>query len=323
MIPIVLFATAFRGTSGGRPRLFGACLPGLVLLLPRGRADSPQVSGSPSNYIWNFVDVGGRLPVDPILPIASNAHWMPLAALVQVPFLLVFGNGRLGAGLAFWIVGALAAPLTYWIGRDAGFDSRPALVAGVMVAVPGGLTPFLSQPDNFGLFMTLGALSPVAVRPRHAWRSLVVRGSAGSSSAWRRWPARTAFCSGLPFALVGVRELWRALRGSKVVLPWAAVVGCAALFFVAVAPWMYRQLEVFGSFFPSASSGRILWISDYSQLYSISSPVGPDTLFANGLGGVRGQPDWRPALRARPVRVHAAGRRADPDRAHRRVGAAA
>ena len=26
------------------------------------------------DFIWSFVDVGGRIPAQPILPIASNAH---------------------------------------------------------------------------------------------------------------------------------------------------------------------------------------------------------------------------------------------------------
>jgi hypothetical protein len=283
MIPIVLFATAFVVRAAVGLLFSGPAYPDSYYYAHVGEQLASGL-GFTANYIWNFVDVGGRLPVDPILPIASNAHWMPLAAVIQVPFLIVFGNGGLGAGLAFWIVGALAAPLTYWIGRDAGFDSRPALVAGVMVAVPGGLTPFLSQPDNFGLFMTLGALSLwLCARGMRGDRWSFVAG--GLVVGLATLARSDGVLLGLPFALVGIRELWRALRGNKATLPWAAVVGCAALFLVAVAPWMYRQLDVFGSLFPSASSGRILWISDYSQLYSISSPVGPDTLVANGLGG--------------------------------------
>ena len=35
------------------------------------------------DFIWCFVDVGGRIPANPVLPIPSNAHWMPLASLIQ------------------------------------------------------------------------------------------------------------------------------------------------------------------------------------------------------------------------------------------------
>ena len=39
------------------------------------------------DFIWIFAEVGGVIPPDPTLPIPSNAHWMPLASIVQVPFL--------------------------------------------------------------------------------------------------------------------------------------------------------------------------------------------------------------------------------------------
>ena len=39
------------------------------------------------DFVWIFAEVGGTLPANPVLPIASNGHWMPLASLVQVPFI--------------------------------------------------------------------------------------------------------------------------------------------------------------------------------------------------------------------------------------------
>ena len=53
--------------------------------------------GFVADYIWNFVDAGGRLPLVPTLPIPSNAHWMPLAELIQVPFLILMGTGAVAA----------------------------------------------------------------------------------------------------------------------------------------------------------------------------------------------------------------------------------
>src|SRR3954452_11654303 len=39
------------------------------------------------DFIWACVETGGQLPADPHLPIPSNAHWLPLASLIQLPFL--------------------------------------------------------------------------------------------------------------------------------------------------------------------------------------------------------------------------------------------
>ena len=43
------------------------------------------------DFIWIFPEVGGAIPANPVLPIPSNAHWMPLASLVQVPFIWLLG----------------------------------------------------------------------------------------------------------------------------------------------------------------------------------------------------------------------------------------
>ena len=64
------------------------------------------------DYIWNYVDVGGQVPTNPTLPIPANGHWLPLAVLVQVPFILVLGPTALAAQLPMWLAGAAAAPLT-------------------------------------------------------------------------------------------------------------------------------------------------------------------------------------------------------------------
>ena len=231
------------------------------------------------DYIWNFVDVGGRLPAQPGLPIASNAHWMPLASFVQVPFIWLLGPGWLSAGLPMWLVGAAAAPLAYVIGRDAGFGRQPALIGGLLTAVPGGMTPFLGQPDNFGLFMTLGATSLwlCARGLRGDRRAFMVGGLVVGLATLSR---SDGVLLGIPFALAGLRELFARPR----VVGLAAVFGCAALFILTVAPWLWRQLEVFGSISPSASSGRILWIANYGELFSITSPTTPERLLANGWG---------------------------------------
>jgi len=31
------------------------------------------------DFIWIFVEVGGKIPANPLLPIPADAHWMPLA----------------------------------------------------------------------------------------------------------------------------------------------------------------------------------------------------------------------------------------------------
>jgi hypothetical protein len=43
------------------------------------------------DFVWIFAELGGTLPANPVLPIASFGHWMPLASLGQVPFIWLLG----------------------------------------------------------------------------------------------------------------------------------------------------------------------------------------------------------------------------------------
>ena len=279
MMPVVLFAIALVVRAAVGTAFAGPAYPDSYYYVNVAH-DLAAGHGFTVNYIWNFVDVGGVLPKLPTLPIPSNAHWMPLAALVQVPFIWLMGPSWLASELPMWLIGALAAPLTYWIAREAGLDIRLAACAGLLAAVPGALTPFFGQPDNFGLFMTLGALALwlCARGLRGDRRAFVIGGVVVGLATLAR---SDGVLLGVPFALAFARELW---PGRQKVIGWAAAVGCFALFVVVLGPWLYRQLEVFGSVAPSAANGRILWISNYNELYSIGAPATPGTLLAAGLG---------------------------------------
>jgi len=236
--------------------------------------------GFSAAYIWNLDDVAGGLLASGTLPVPANGYWMPLAELVQVPFIWALGANWVAAGLPMWLIGAAAAPLTYWIGRDAAFEASPALVAGLLAAVPGGLTPFFGQPDNFGLFMTLGALSLwlCARGLRGDRRAFAIGGGVVGLAALAR---ADGVLLGLPFLLAFVLE---SLPGRRRVIGWMAGIGCAALFALVVGPWLLRQLDVYGSLSPAASGGRLLWLIDYQQLFSLSNQPSADSWLSQGIG---------------------------------------
>ena len=282
MIPIVLFAAAFVVRAAVGLTFPGPAYPDSYYYAHVGERLASGL-GLTVDYVWNLDDIGTSLANG--LPVAANALWMPLAEVIQAPFIWLMGPTGLATAMPFWIVGALAAPLTWFIGRDAGFDARPALAASLMVAVPGGLTPFMSQPDNFGLFMTLGALALwlCALGARGDRRAFVLGGLVVGLATLTR---SDGVLLGIPFAIVGVRELVRRMRGREVMLSAAAVVGCAALFAIVMVPWMYRQMEVFGSFLPSASNGRLIWLTDYQQLFSIANPPTVAAWLDQGIGAI-------------------------------------
>jgi hypothetical protein len=238
------------------------------------------------DFIWSFVDVGGRIPADPTLPIASNAHWMPLASIVQLPTIWLLGPTTLASALPFILIGALAAPMTWYLARDAGAGGRIALAAAVAVAVPGATAIYMVQPDNFSLYQPLGtaALWLTARGLRGQGRAFALAGLAiGLATLARNDGVLIGAAVGLAF----VWDRWRAWRshGGRVpAIPWRYAVACAALFAIVMAPWYLRQLATFGSVSPSSSSGRVLLIATYEQMNSVTSDTSLGAFLGQGIG---------------------------------------
>jgi MFS family permease len=238
------------------------------------------------DFIWSFVDVGGRLPADPTLPIPSNAHWMPLASIVQLPTIWLLGPTPLASAIPFALIGSLTAPLTWAIARDMGCGQRIALAAGIAVAVPGAAAIFMSQPDNFSLYQPLGTAA--------LW--LAARGLRGHTGSFALAGLMVGLATlarndglllGAAVGLAFVWDRWRAWRsagGRAPRIPWRFAFACFGLFLVVMAPWYLRQLAVFDSFSPSSTSGRILFIRTYEEMNSITTDTSLAWLMGQRVG---------------------------------------
>jgi Dolichyl-phosphate-mannose-protein mannosyltransferase len=235
------------------------------------------------DFIWTFVDLGGILPANPALPIPSNAHWMPLASLVQVPFIAVMGATAWASALPFALIGSLAAPMTWAFAGEAGARRDVALGAGLLVALPAAIV-FMAQPDNFSLYqpIVLGAL----------W--LGTRGLKGSAGAFVAAGALVGLAMlarndgilvGVALGLLFLWDRYRAWRaGRPAALPWWSALASLGLFVLVMAPWWARQLAVFGSISPSSASGRILWIRSLAEMNSIEGRPTLATFLGQGIG---------------------------------------
>jgi 4-amino-4-deoxy-L-arabinose transferase-like glycosyltransferase len=238
------------------------------------------------DFVWIFAEVGGTIPADPTLPIPSNAHWMPLASIVQVPFIWLLGPVPLASALPFALAGALVAPLTWAIARDAGGNSMVAVGAALLVSLPVLSTPFMVQPDNFSLYQPLvaAALWLGARGLRGDSRAFVLSGlAAGVATLSRNDGVLVLAALGLAFAWDRVRT-WRTPGSHRPAIPVWAAVGCVGLFLVAVAPWYLRQLDVFGQLSPSTASGKVLFIRSIEEWNSITTPASLGHLLGQGLG---------------------------------------
>jgi hypothetical protein len=235
-------------------------------------------NGLTIDLIWIFPEVGGGIPAEPTLPIPSNAHWMPLASLVQVPFMAVLGPTAVASALPFALIGATAAPLTWAMARDAGATPAVAIGAGVLVAIPLLTAAFMVQPDNFSLYqpLVLGALWAGARGLRGSPGAFALAGLLAGAATLSRNDGL------LVLAALGAVFIWDRWRRRRI--PWSAAVACVALFVLVMAPWWLRQLSVFGSISPSTASGKVFFIRDIGEWNSISTPATLDHLLGMGIG---------------------------------------
>ncbi len=238
------------------------------------------------DFVWIFAEVGGKIPLVPTLPIPSNAHWMPLASIVQVPFIALLGPTAFASALPFALIGATAAPLTWAIARDAGSSRLVAVGAGVLVALPLLLLAFMVQPDNFSLYQPLvaGALWLGARGLRGDARAFAIAGLLVGLATLSR---NDGVFVGATLGLAFLWDRWRAWRSAgarKPVIPLWSAVACAGLFVAVMAPWIVRQLTVFGSISPSSASGKVLFIRSIDEWNSITTPANLDWLLGQGLG---------------------------------------
>lgn len=248
------------------------------------------------DFVWIFAEVGNRLPDPAVLPIPSNAHWLPLASFLQAPFVSILGPTALANALPGALIGSLAAPLTWLIARDAGARPLVAVAAGVLSAIPGAVTAFLAQPENFAILHPLVAatLWLTARGLKGDARSFALAGLlAGLATLARNDGILLAGAIGLVWFADRLRS-WRNRRGrrswsrvdDRPPIPLLAAVACFALFMLVMGPWWARQLAVFGSISPTSSTGAALWLRDISEWNSITTETSPAYFFAQGWGPI-------------------------------------
>ena len=156
----------------------------------------------------------------------------------------------------------------------------------MLVAVPLMLLVFMAQPDNFSLYQPLvaGALWLGARGLRGHARSFALAGLLVGLATLSR---NDGLLVGATLGLAFLWDRWRAWRSGGARLPaipaWAAVA-CAGLFAIVMAPWIVRQLEVFGSLSPSTASGKVLFIRSIEEWNSITTPANLSWLLDQGLG---------------------------------------
>jgi hypothetical protein len=244
------------------------------------------------DFVWIFAELGNRIPSPAVLPIPSNAHWLPLASFLQAPFIALLGPTAVASAIPGVLIGSLAAPLTWAIARDAGARRLTANAAGVLIAIPGAATVFMAQPETLGiaqpivaaaLWFTARALKGDARWLVPAWAF------AGILALARNDGVLLAGTIGLIWLVDRLRWM-RARRGrgawsrvdGRQPLPMSALVLGLAAFLLIVSPWWLRQLATFGSISPTTANGVALWLRDIGEWNSVTSRPTLETFLAQG-----------------------------------------
>ncbi|HSM39019.1 MAG TPA: hypothetical protein VK838_06760, partial [Candidatus Limnocylindrales bacterium] len=116
--------------------------------------------GFTTPVLWSFLEVGGRLPPDPVLPVPSNGHWMPLTSVVAAAgiWLLepLLGTWR-AAQLPFVLLSTALVPFTYLVSRELWPSRGVALGASALAILAGPFLVLYPQVNNIALFGAAGA----------------------------------------------------------------------------------------------------------------------------------------------------------------------
>ncbi len=229
-----------------------------------------------------------------VLPRPAFELWQPLAsALAAIP-MAALGPSFVAAQLAFALVGAALAPLAWLVAREAArYLDLPArrgawtaIGAGLLTAVSGPLLLAGAVPDSTLPFAVLGVgaclMMPAASSGDR--RALLALGIVLGLAYLTRMEA---IYLGLTF--VGVTLAANA-PVRQLLVRVAAVAAAAAL--VAV-PWWLRNLDVFGTPFPTQIRDN-LWLTSNEQIFAyLERPTfaafaaqGPLSIAANIVAGL-------------------------------------
>lgn len=213
-------------------------------------------------YIWNYLS-------DPQgLPNPSHAYWMPLASIVSALGMWLTGLTTYASGRApFILLSACVPVLTATLAFNISGQTLLAMVSGLLSIFSMYYAPFMPVPDNYALYMILGATFLILAPRKQKWIPIVLGALAGLLTLARS--------DGLLWlGLAGLTVMWkypislREMAGVRVKVSNIILAGLLTLFgyFLVMGFWHYRSINLFGAFM-TPGGGRLLWLENYNQTF--------------------------------------------------------
>lgn len=239
--------------------------------------------GFSTPVLWSFIEVGSVLPDPAVLPVPSNAHWMPLTSIVAAASMAVLGPSYVAGTVPLVVLSALLVPFTYLVTWELWGVRWQAILAALLALFAGPLLIMYPTTDNFAVFGATGAASLYcsmrAIGSPRPGRWLVAGGALAGLATLARIDGA--------LLTTAVAAAWFARRGWERRGGWASGFASAAAFLAVLSPWLARNIAVFGAPLPSAG-GHTLWITSYNQQFSIGSEVSLATYLDWGWANIIG-----------------------------------
>ncbi|MFH1186484.1 MAG: hypothetical protein V1755_15850 [Chloroflexota bacterium] len=249
-------------------------------------------NGFSEPYLWNYLD-------DPQgLPHPSHTYWMPLASILAAAGMWLTGQTSYAAGrLGFLALAAAAPVLTAALAHAFSRKRELALVSGLLSVFSIYYVPFLPVPDNYGVYLVLGALFFLTMGRRHDASYLVMGLLAGLMTLarsdgvlWLALAGVAAVLSVRPLAPGEVPESptpaqARVRRGN--IMPAVVRIALAVGGFVLItAPWWLRSYSTHGAVVAPGGE-RLLWLTTYDDMFAYpAEQLTYDRWIGQGLPGI-------------------------------------
>lgn len=238
--------------------------------------------GFVSDVIWSYAAPPHALP-RPAFDL-----WQPLPGFLAALPMAVAGPSFAAAQMAFVILGAAIAPLTWWVARDAaarvGLDGRRratiAAGAGLVAALFGPFLVASAGPDSSVPF-TVFAVGACAVMPRAVGGGRLAGLSLGLLLGLAYLSRQEAVWVGLAYLVLlagrsgGLSGAWSAVR-------WTLLAGA-----LVALPWVVRNTLVFEGGLLRQTL-EIAWFTRNEDVFAYLIRPTLDTFLAQGPGGIGG-----------------------------------
>jgi len=214
-------------------------------------------------YIWNYLSDPQKLPTP------SHTYWMPLASIVSAIGMWLTSQTSYAAGrLPFILLSACVPLLTAILAFDLVKSQLIAMVAGLLACFSLFYAPFMPVPDNYAIFMLLGAAFLLFAPKKQKWIPVILGGLAGLMTLARS--------DGLLWlGLAGLTVMWKSTTKENeeknsfkewlvLIIPGGVMVLIG--YFVVMGSWHYRTWVLFKSFL-TPGGGRLLWLQSYGETF--------------------------------------------------------